>query len=525
VQSMQRCTRAVLALAVACLSAVAPITRPAEGSGAAADSGFHAETIEDGKLARAGSLIVTFRPGGHASARDDAHRQVRSQTVEPVGNGKSVRVQVAPGMITRVLSAYGARPDVQRVEPDYLVDAAMTPTDPLYGDEWGLARINAPTAWDRVAGASGVRVAVLDSGIANHPDLSGRVVLSQDFTGSPHGAVDQHGHGTHVAGTVAANANNGLGVVGVAWNASLLNAKVLADTGAGSFSTVANGIVWAADNGAKVISMSLGANLECGGVLQDAVDYAWTRGAVIVAAAGNSGMSDAHTPANCRNVVPVGAVNPSDGRPSYSNYGPAVPIAAPGDAILSTSYSGGYIWMSGTSMATSHTAGVAALIWASSYGTGNQAVVNRLFSTADRVPGTGSLWVHGRINAAAAVAGSPPGSSPPTPTVACSPRPAVGVRTARGVPGSLTVTVTAGATSSGANRLQEIRFGASSNAIVDVGTRAEAGGFSVTMPPSSASYPFTVRRSAPGTATTVPLVVVDSCGEWKTFVGGGPAAF
>jgi hypothetical protein len=101
----------------------------------------------------------------------------------------------------------------------------------------------------------------------------------------------------------------------------------------------------------------------------------------------------------------------------------------------------------------------------------------------------------------------------------------VGVRTARGVPGSLTVTVTAGATSSGANRLQEIRFGTSANAIVDVGTRAEAGGFNVTMPPSSASYTFTVKRAVPGTATTVPLVVVDSCGEWKTFVGGGPAAF
>jgi thermitase len=338
-QSKQRCIRAALALALAGFSAVTAVSHPAEASGASG-RGFQAETTQDGKLARAGSLIVTFRPGVHASARDDAHRQVRSQSVEPVGNGKSMRVQVAPGMITQAISAYGARPDVQRVEPDYLVYADMTPTDPLFGDEWGLARINAPTAWDRVAGASGVRVAVLDSGIANHPDLSGRVVRSQDFTGSPHGALDHHGHGTHVAGTVAANANNGLGVVGIAWNASLLNAKVLADTGAGSFSTVANGIVWAADNGARVISMSLGADLECPGVLQDAVDYAWTRGAVIVAAAGNSGMSDAHTPTNCTNVVPVGAVNPSDGRSSYSNYGPAVPIAAPGDSIVSTAFNG-----------------------------------------------------------------------------------------------------------------------------------------------------------------------------------------
>lgn len=276
---------------------------------------------------------------------------------------------------------------------------------------------------------------MLDTGIANHPDLSGRVVLARDFTNSQYGTADIHGHGTHVAGTVAANANNGVSVVGVAYSASLLNAKVLGDSGSGSFSSVANGIVWAADNGAQVISMSLGANLDCPSVIQDAVTYAWNKGAVIFAAAGNSGMNDAHTPANCKNVVPVGAVNSSDGRPNFSNYGPNVPITAPGAVIVSTGNNGGYVWMSGTSMSTPHAAGVAALIWASSYGTGNQAMLNRLFSTADRIAGTGTLWVHGRINAEAAVAGSttgsplpplpppPPPASTPAPPVVCTPRP------------------------------------------------------------------------------------------------------
>jgi thermitase len=326
----------------------AATTTPAAAGTMKSDDKFQPETAPNGKRARAGSLIVTFRSGIEASARDDASHQVGAQAVEPINHTRAVRVQVEPGKLAEAMSAYATRPDVERVEPDYLLYAHMTPGDPQYGQEWGLPRIGAPAAWDRVAGGSGVRVAVLDTGVANHPDLSGRVILAQDFTGSPYGSADRHGHGTHVAGTIAANANNGIGVVGVAYGANLLVGKVLGDGGSGSFSSVANGIIWAADNGAKVISMSLGANLDCPSVIQDAVSYAWTRGAVIVAAAGNDGMSDAHTPGNCANVVPVGAVNSTDGRPAFSNYGPSVPIAAPGDMILSTGKDGDYVWMSGT---------------------------------------------------------------------------------------------------------------------------------------------------------------------------------
>ena len=506
-----------------------PGSRPAN-----TDDPFQPETLPGGKRARAGSLLVTFRPGVQTASRNDAHQHVGSRAVEPVGNGKSVRVQVAPGTLAQAMSVYAARADVERVEPDYLVYADMTPNDSRYTEQWPLPRISAPAAWDKVGGAAGVTVAVLDTGVANHPDLSGRVILSKDFTESPYGTADRHGHGTHVAGTIAANANNGVGVVGVAWGASLLNAKVLGDSGSGSFSSVANGIVWAADNGARVVSMSLGANLDCPGVIQDAANYAWSRGVVIVAAAGNSGMQDAHTPANCTNVIPVGAVNSTDGRPGFSNYGPAVPITAPGDVILSTGNNGDYAWMSGTSMATPHAAGVAALIWASSYGTGNQAVVNRLFSTADKIAGTGSLWVHGRVNAAAAVGGVNGGSSPSTPPspspsptapVACSPRPKTVVSTHKSTPGALSVTLTAGTATSGVNRLRQVRFGSSANAVVEAGTQAASGNFTVNLPAESTSYTFVVRRSAPGAATTVPFTVIDSCGEWTTFVGGGPSAF
>ena len=167
--------------------------------------------------------------------------------------------------------------------------------------------------------------------------------------------------------------------------------------------------------------MSLGANLDCPSTIQDAANYAWSKGAVLLAAAGNDGLNDVHTPANCNHIIPVGAVESNDARASFSNYGPGVPITAPGVMILSTGKDGDYTWMSGTSMSTPHAAGVAALIWATSYGTSNEAVVNRLFSTADRVAGTGQYWVHGRINAASAVAGGSTGGPAPTPDALAHP--------------------------------------------------------------------------------------------------------
>jgi thermitase len=485
-------------------------------------------------------LIVTFRGSTPSSVRTAAHSVARAQALAPVCSSGAVRVQVRSGDLAQAMAAYALRPDVEHVEPDYAVFASFVPNDPRYPDTWGLPRIQAPTAWDRVGGGAGVRVAILDTGIANHPDLAGKVVGAQDFVSSASGTTDRHGHGTHVAGTVAAVANNNHGVVGVAWSASVLNAKVLGDGGAGSLSSVANGIVWAADNGAKVISMSLGANLDCTSTIQDAATYAWSKGAVLVAAAGNDGQNDVHTPANCNRILPVGATDSNDNRAAFSNYGAGVPIAAPGVMIISTANSGDYLWMSGTSMATPHVAGVAALVWASAYGTGNQAVVNRLLSTADRIAGTGSYWVNGRVNAAAAVGGgaNPPNPTPtpsptlsPTPTtpaVACNPRPKVTITSTRSAPGTLTVGVSAGAASSGTNRLQQLRFGVSTNAVLQAGSSAptgQTGGFTISLPNAPSSYSFTIVRQTPGTTVTVPLTVVDSCGEWHTFVGGGPNAF
>ena len=519
------------------------------------------ERTADGKLARAGSVLVTYRAGARPTdgAADGA------AGVEAIRGTSTNRVQVAPGTVDAAIAALAARPDIARAEPDYIVTAGMAPNDPRYGEQWGLAKIGASGAWDRVGGAAGVRVAILDTGIfsassrvpANdglpgHPELRDRVVLEQNFTPSTLGVEDVWGHGTHVAGIAAASANNGLGGAGLSYAAHIMNGKVLGDDGAGSISTLSNGIVWAADNGAKVINMSLGAPMACPSSLQGAVDYAWQRGVVLVAAAGNDGTSATNTPANCAHVVPVGATDSTDGRAGFSNYGPGVPVAAPGVAILSTEKTGEYSFKSGTSMASPYVAGLAAAVWASPFGGSNQAVIDRILATADRIPGAAANWGAGRINAAVAVGGTMPApptptpapvatvapTQPPTPTPApsrpappdgpCTPRPPVTVAIWNVSPGVLGVRVssTARAANARASSLQQIRFGAAVNATIQVESApASTGTFALTVPASASSVTFIVTRIQPGQFTTVPLTVVDECGDWPTFVGGGPAAF
>ncbi len=236
---------------------------------------------------------------------------------------------------------------------------------------------------------------------------------------------------THVAGSVAANSNNSKGVAGTCgdWsNCVLYNGKVLNDSGSGTYAGVANGIIWAADEGAKVISMSLGGS-SGSQTVHDAVNYAWgsddngnpvsDRRAVVVAAASNSGSNSPHYPAYYKNVIAVGATDHKDQKASYSNYGSWVDVAAPGSSILSTTVDGVYGTKSGTSMATPHVAGTAGLIWSTSLGTNNSEVRRQIeTSAADRsvLSGTGPDWSKARINACQAVGGT--SCAPPQDTTA-----------------------------------------------------------------------------------------------------------
>jgi thermitase len=221
----------------------------------------------------------------------------------------------------------------------------------------------------------------------------------------------------------AAVTNNSLGVAGTGRNTRLYSVKVLDDNGSGYYSWIINGLYWAADNGAEVINLSLGGT-SGSTALQQAVDYAWNKGAILTAAAGNNGSNSRLYPAYYSHTIAVAATGQNDLKASWSNYGSWVDVAAPGVNIISTTPDNNYTYLSGTSMAAAHAAGVAALIKAAFPALSNQQVRNRLEQTADKIAGTGSYWTFGRINAAAAVTSvSPPpsASSVPSPSPSQSP--------------------------------------------------------------------------------------------------------
>jgi thermitase len=260
-----------------------------------------------------------------------------------------------------------------------------------------------------------VRIAILDTGIdLDHPDLDGKIVASVDCvdgTCGP-GGDDDNGHGTHVAGIAAAETNNSTGVAGTAPDATLMSVKVLDSGGFGTWSAVAAGIRWAADNSGSVINMSLGGS-GYSYIVDDAVEYAWSRNRLLVAAAGNNGSEGELYPARYPEVIGVAAHDRYSNRASWSNYGNDVELTAPGVSINST-----YPWgstacstqtqyMDGTSMATPFVSGTAALTWARMADTEpccvtNSDVRSRLLTTADAV----SFVKYGQVNACRAVEGS-----------------------------------------------------------------------------------------------------------------------
>lgn len=328
----------------------------------------------------------------------------------------------------KVIVALSKNPHVEYAEPNFLAFASFTPNDPYFApNQWGFentgqtikaqpgtvdADIDTPKAWDTTTGNSSIKIAILDTGIdQDHEDLSAKIVLQANFTTS--GTLnDLYGHGTHVGGIAAAISNNNLGVSGGCPNCVLMNGKVLRDDGAGAYSWIANGIIWSADNGAKVINMSLGGSSPSR-TLENAVNYAWNKNVLLTGAAGNSSNQSKTYPGAYKNVVAVAATNNKDQKASFSSYGAKwVDVAAPGQDIFSTfpnhpytiNKSLNYDFGSGTSMATPMASATAALIWSTSYGTSASNVRSRLESTADKIAGTGTYWSAGRVNAANAIA-------------------------------------------------------------------------------------------------------------------------
>ncbi|MGE3269092.1 MAG: S8 family serine peptidase [Chloroflexota bacterium] len=502
------------------------------------------ERAPGGSEMGAGRIIVKFKSGAAQATRADAHQVAGASTTESLRLPDTVVAKVRPGTVDQALAAYRARPDVEYAEPDYIRRTSVTPNDANFSQQWNMQKIGAPVAWDLTTGTNAPKIAILDCGVYTesstfrapdnqfgHPDIRGKVVAEQNFTTATTGADDFCDHGTLMAGVAGAATNNSLGVAGVAFNAKLMNGKVLDDNGDGFDSWVASGIVWAADNGAGVISMSLGGDGPCNQTLQSAIDYAWNKGAVIVAAAGNGGPDEIgdplpEAPGSCNHVIPVGAIDQLDAKASFSNYnanpaaGAVVPIAAPGVNVLSTDFLGTYSTVSGTSPATPHVAGAAALIKLLYPGEANSQIVARLINNAAPIAGTGTYWANGRLDIPAAMSGA-----------TCSPRPKVNVTTsANGA--YLNVTLTATGVGNVIRYFQvNGNVGQMTNA--NVVFRATYGGNPVISPVTwggastyvgsntTASVSFEVHRNSAGSAATVHVRGQDVCGSWSTFVGGG----
>jgi thermitase len=381
-----------------------------------------------------GQIIVKYRDSGAALG---LLRQNGLSDGAGMGSTGAHLIKVPAGKESQLIESLSRNPAVEYAEPDQLVTAAVDEPDPDYFPrQYALhnegqsftstnntvtvaggtadADVDAVEAWDVTTG-EGIKVAVLDTGVAtDNDDIAANVVLHANFSTAATGE-DNYGHGTHVAGIIAAT-KDADGVSGVCPDCSILDGKVINDSGSGSTSSIVNGINWAVENGAKVINMSLGQRVPSL-ALEDAVNNAWNNGVVIVAAAGNAGTEAPMYPAAYPNVIAVAATDNNDAKAPFSTYGGWVDVAAPGVDVYSTfpkhpfaigSQSGremGYDIASGTSMASPIVAGVAALVWSTSSGTANTSVRAKVESTADTITGSGTLWAHGRVNACKAVAG------------------------------------------------------------------------------------------------------------------------
>ncbi|MFH0749930.1 MAG: S8 family peptidase [Candidatus Gottesmanbacteria bacterium] len=391
-----------------------------------------------------GQILVKFKEN---TSQEEINRQLnghRASVKEKIEKLGVLVLRVPEVAQDQVLTALSKNTHVEFAEFDYLAETFTIPNDPDFGNQWGLENIgqtiqgvpgiidvdiDASTAWNITQG--GVKVAILDTGIDQyHEDLDSQIVVNKDFTGSTSGYNDIYGHGTHVSGIVAARTNNGMGGAGVCPNCQLMNGKVLNDSASGAYSWIASGITWATDNGAKVINMSLGGSTPSK-TLESAVNYAWNNGVVVVAAAGNSGNTSKTYPAAYVNAIAVAATDNQDKKATFSEYGSWVDVAAPGVHIYSTwndetstsapypvcySPTQCYKYASGTSMSTPMTTGVVALIWSTGKYTTASEVRSRLELTADKITGTGTYWLAGRINAGNAVGDYIAPTPTPTPT-------------------------------------------------------------------------------------------------------------
>ncbi|CAD5966035.1 Thermitase [Planktothrix agardhii] len=399
-------------------------------------------------------VIVKLKPGANSNEISNLQAQIGVTKVSTASQLGIDIWQIPSGTVEKIISTYKNDPRFEYIEPDYIITLedvekpssatessekitpqATTPNDPGYSQLWGLnnigqsggtadADIDAPEAWDIQKGNQNLVIGVIDTGVDyNHPDLSANIwtnpgeiagdgidndsngyiddVRGWDFAYNDNNPMDVHGHGTHVAGTIAGKGNNGVGVTGVAWNAKIMPLKFLNDSGSGSLSNAILAINYATAKGVKLTNNSWGG----GGytqALSDAINTAGQQGALFIAAAGNSSLNTDITPAypasyNLSNIISVASTTRTDGLSSFSNIGATtVDLGAPGSDIYSTLPNSSYGTYSGTSMASPHVTGAAALLWSQNPTWTAQQIKNRLMSTGDSISALNGKTVSGK---------------------------------------------------------------------------------------------------------------------------------
>ncbi len=377
-------------------------------------------------------VLVKFKPQLSENEVVSLIKAYESRKIKKIAKLNVYQIQISEHTsVEEMVYAFDRNPDVKYAEPNYIAYITATPNDLLFREQYALhntgqdigvpgspsgtdrADIKAPEGWEETKGTEATVIAILDTGIdLVHPDLQNKIVSGgRDFVNDDFDASDDHWHGTHVAGIAAAETNNNEGIAGVAWNCKLLPVKVMheGDPAWGLDSWIADGIIWATDNGADVINMSFGAPNKSE-ILREALAYAKAAGVVLVASAGNEDDSVYYPAAYDEYCIAVAATDYNDERPSWSNPGPEVDVAAPGDRIIScapTWYWGPgsfpYGYADGTSAAAPHVAGLAALIKDLKPWLSVDEIMDIIRYTADDVnsgtsPGFDEFIGYGRIN-------------------------------------------------------------------------------------------------------------------------------
>jgi len=368
-------------------------------------------------------IVVGYTSQGFPSA-PEVEGQLDAVLVAKLDPLRADVLRLDSGDPNLVLALLRADSRVRYAELDGIVHALRVPNDEYLPTQWSVKKTRAEQAWDLSVGSPQVVVAVLDTGVdPEQPDLRGKLVAGYDYVNNDQDPSDDNGHGTAVAGIVAANSDNHIGVAGYCWACRVMPVKVLGSDGTGFASDLAQGIIWATDHGARVLNLSLGGPLE-DPTLTAAAQYAWLHGVLVVAAAGNEGGLTLDYPAALPNVLSVGASDGNDRLYAFSNQDALV--AAPGENST-TARGGGYVSFLGTSSAAPVVSGIAGLAFSLAPQATPAEVERALESTAVPIPGVAT----GRVDAYAAVHALAPDLAPPGQAPGAEPRQPIGASASR----------------------------------------------------------------------------------------------